>query len=651
MGRFKRKRDKPTAAETHDAQADEHDVPSVVSNQANDSQAPNDAETEYFGLLTEEEHEHFREAYSLLKSNFQDTDEYPEEALQDLLDKAKGKELKLACSQSLSRLMEILILKSTTRQKKEIFEAFSTHFPSLVQHRFASHCCEMLFLQTAPIVTEEMGRMTESGSEGEEKTMEHLFLLLLDEIADHIAYLMTDRYASHSLRLLLFILTGRPLEDPKTKSLIQGKSKDHKLGQDGPSNEAIHRSRAVPKSFKDAVGIIVDQTIAGIDEASLNILLGHPSGNPILQILLELSLSMHKRKKDQPEGASNNLLEKLLPGAPRSLEDQESEASAFMNRQIYSQLGSRVVEVILTNCPKDVFEALRKNFLNPRMPVLLRNDIAQYCVIKALNRYNKAELAEALGEILPVMPMLLEKARFNVIKALLERCESQDAAEAVDSVVTALVAACGGEGDGLVRRLSGLNNKEEDKNIPQEYRKNTFAIAAHGSNLVSAMLRMPGSPSKAVQESLLNMPAEALLELASLSMPAATILTTALETPSQIPGFHKTLLSAIMPHLISFVHSKTGYVVVNAIIAVPSKGKDRSIPFFVKEDIANQLTARREDIIMEFTGRDVWRTWRGVEWTKQRANWLRWAKAFDGPQGQIEGPKPWERAKKKPRRA
>ena len=107
-------------------------------------------EREFFGMLTDEEQEYFRSADEKLESNDFESDEDRGYFLQSVYTEAVGKELKLASSQSCSRLMERLILLSNTRQKKRLFEAFADHFVSLVTHRFASHCCEKLFIQSAP---------------------------------------------------------------------------------------------------------------------------------------------------------------------------------------------------------------------------------------------------------------------------------------------------------------------------------------------------------------------------------------------------------------------------------------------------------------------------------------------------------------------
>ena len=79
----------------------------------------------YYGILDEEEQEYFKRADSMLELNqFAD----PEERdlfLANVYKEANGKELKIANSQSCSRLMERLISLSTPGQLKALFQKFS----------------------------------------------------------------------------------------------------------------------------------------------------------------------------------------------------------------------------------------------------------------------------------------------------------------------------------------------------------------------------------------------------------------------------------------------------------------------------------------------------------------------------------------------
>ena len=82
----------------------------------------------FYGLLDEDEQEYFKRADSMLELNqFADADER-HLFLANVYKEASGKELKIANSQSCSRLMERLILLSTRGQLKNLFQKFSGQY-------------------------------------------------------------------------------------------------------------------------------------------------------------------------------------------------------------------------------------------------------------------------------------------------------------------------------------------------------------------------------------------------------------------------------------------------------------------------------------------------------------------------------------------
>ncbi|KZL63975.1 rRNA processing protein [Colletotrichum tofieldiae] len=620
----------------------------------------NGPEKEFFGMLADEEQEYFRRADELLELNQFPSPEERDVFLQNVYKEAQGKELKLASSQSLSRLMERLILLSNTKQKKQIFNAFAGHFLSLVQHRFASHCCEKLFLESAPVVTQELGGIVpepksydemevEEGAEPE-NTMENLFLMTLDEFEQHMGFLLTDRFGSHTLRVLLVVLSGRPLDDSATKSLLKSKKKEYisVQGATGASDELTHQLRAVPESFTLATKKIIQDAVAGMDFTALRVLAKHPTGNPLLQLLLELDISLnHKSDKTSAAASKDTLLYRLLPDAPASLSDDTSQAADFVNSMVYDQIGSRLLETLITNCPGKIFKALSHNFFGERIATYVRNDIASYPALRVLNRVSKDDLVEAVKKIIPAVPLLVTKARYNVLKTLFERCEARGAYEEKSALTRALTDALGSNPKDLVPKLCHLVEDESaEKEEFQQSPQNKTAVAAHGCHLVSTMLKTPGNPSKVAQKSLVAMPPNLLVKLATTAMASMTVLTTALASPAapQNEFFHKALVGALAPHVAELAQSQFGHNVVNAIIEVPSRGKDRSIPFHVKQTIISSLAEHERTLRDSWMGRSVWRTWKGDMWKTRRSDWVKWAKEVDGPAEETKL-KPWERRK------
>ncbi|KAF4332302.1 nucleolar 9 [Fusarium beomiforme] len=599
-----------------------------------DSQQNGLGEKEFFGMLAEEEQEYFRRADELLELNQFPSTEDRDIFLENIWKEAEGKELKLASSQSCSRLMERLIQLSNTTQMKHLFEAFGGHFLSLVQHRFASHCCEALFLRSAGVVSRELSgyvldtKGADVDMQKPETSMEDLFLATLDELEGALSYLITDRFASHTLRVLLLVLAGRSLEDASVRSLVKSKKKE-KISVAGGSatDEANQGLRAVPESFSMAAKKIIQDSTAGMDATALRVLARHPIGNPTLQLLLELDLTLNKGVQ-KAESEQPTLLFQLLPGAPKSLSDGSSEASEFINGMIYDQIGSRLIETLITHCPGKVFKALNQNIFLPRIEGYVRNDVSSYAAIRVLNRLSKEDLVQAVAKIAPTVPQLVAKSRLNVLKTLFERCNARGANDEIKKLNKGLKEGCGKTPADLVIFLCGLKDEEKKKKDVQQLSKNEYAIQSHGAQLLTTLLSIPG-PTKGVQESLLALEPATLLRLASTSMPTVTVLTTAFSISSSNPAFHKSIAGAILPHTHELAISQFGHNLINAIVEVPSKGKERSIPFHMKEAFMARLSDHEAELRDSWMGRSVWRNWKGDMWKTRRGDWKIWMREVD----------------------
>lgn len=92
---------------------------------------PHPGDMPFYGLLDEEEQEYFRSADEMLELNQFSSPEDRETFLNSVYKEAEGKELKMANSQSCSRLMERLIQMSSTAQLKNLFQKFSGQYVQL----------------------------------------------------------------------------------------------------------------------------------------------------------------------------------------------------------------------------------------------------------------------------------------------------------------------------------------------------------------------------------------------------------------------------------------------------------------------------------------------------------------------------------------
>jgi nucleolar protein 9 len=615
-----------------------------------------DTERPFYGMLEDEEQEYFRRADELLELNDFPKEEERSLFLENVYREADGKELKIACSQSCSRLMERLILLSSTEQKKKLFEKFAGNFAHLVQHRFASHCCETLFIQSAPVVTEELTADSKKKEEEEKEndvSMESLFLQTLDELEGKMTFLLTDRFASHTLRVLLVILSGRPLEKTSTRSLLQSKKKE-KISITGldtsPTELSLHK-RSVPSSFQFAVEKIISDTVATMDQSFIRILATHPTGNPTLQLLLELELTNPNTKK------GTNTSEKTIISAllPDNIEQEGSESGTFINGILYDAIGSRLLEAICTYAPGKLFKQLYRATFKDRIGALSRNEISSYPTIRVLNRLSKEDLEEAVKQIIPQLEGLVQRSRTTVIKTLFERC----AARGVDTtaLTTALTSGYGSDPSTLIMKMACIDDvssllsttlppspppsdSEPPKRLPPPFKPTSSQL--HGSLLAQTLLSLPGPPSELIQSTLLIVSPEVLLAL-SIYPTTTHILQSALApSPTNIPFRRKLINFLLFPPpspssiisspslstepILTLALSPTGSHVLDALLF--STTTPTSL-FSYTERIATTLSSASSESLLRdsFSGRIVWRNWALDLFKRRRGDWVNTVKA------------------------
>ncbi|KAF2707384.1 ARM repeat-containing protein [Pleomassaria siparia CBS 279.74] len=579
----------------------------------------------YFGMLDEDEQEYFKRADELLELNqFGDAEERSL-FLENVYREADGKELKIANSQSCSRLMERLILLSNPTQLKSLFQKFSGNFLSLVQHRFASHCCEALFIHAAPIVTQELSKPelanTPPSSDPDVVvvSMENLFIYALAELEGYLGFLMTDRFASHVLRVLLVVLAGKPLEKPNHKSVVQSKRKE-KIGVSGSekNKEWLLEDRAVPKSFLDALEKVINDSVSGLDTSYLRALAMHPTGNPTLQMLLQLELGQFGKSRAKDE---TSIIHRLLPDDPIS---EGTESASFINGLVYDPLGSRLLETIIENAPGKLFKTIHKEFFKERMGSLARNEIAGYVAAKILERLNKEDLEEAMRQMVDQIPGLVERNRTAILKTLIERC----AVRGVDTtpIKAQLETAYGGiNGFEVTRMLKLVETPSEDGKSEAKHIQ-SHPERVHGSLLAQAMMSVPGPLGNLIFDSFARLGTHLSVQVAR-DTTASRALQAALISPHASVIFRRKMIQQFYGHVGELALDPAGSRVVDSI------WQGTHGLAFIRERVAEELAENEASLRESYVGRAVWRNWQMDLYRRRRADWVKQSKWTAGNDG------------------
>ncbi len=450
--------------------------------------------------------------------------------------------------------------------------------------------------------------------------MENLFLLTLAELDEHMGYLMTDRFASHVLRVLIVIFSGSPLEK-QGKSAMQSKRKE-KVGVAGAEKtELVLEHRAIPKSFEEALMKVIDKSVSGLDSNYLRTLSTHPLGNPTLQMLLKMELVHFGKSRAKEE---KSIIHRLLPDDPIA---EGTESAAFINGLVYDPIGSRLLETIIENAPGKLFKTIYSEFFKERMGSLARNEIAGYVAGKILERLGKEDLADAMRQIVDQIPNLVERNRTAIIKTLIERCAVRD----VDTlpITKQLELAYSGPNGFEISRILKLSDPVPDDsktNGKTNGRPNQSPEKVHGSLLAQTMMIVDGPLGNLIFDSLASLSPELALNLAR-DPTASRTLQAALNCKHASVIFRRKMIQQFYGHVGELALDPSASRVIDAI------WEGTHGLAFIRERVAEELAENESALRESFVGRAVWRNWRMDLYKRKRADWVKQSRYTAGNDG------------------
>lgn len=572
-------------------------------------------EDEFHGLLDPQEQEYYANINNKIVANDFESEEDRILFIEAVHRETEGKELKVASSQSCSRYLEKIILLSTPFQLRGLFSKFLGNLTSLVRHRFGSHCCETLFLEAAKYVGQEKRSSKEDGEDGP-ASLEDLFLQAAEELKPNMVFLLTERFASHTIRVLFLVLSGLPLDDTSVKAMLASKKKENIDTPETANPQTSQFKRVVPKSFGPALSDLVNSAISSLDTTYLRALATHPLGNPVLQLLLRLELSDSNKNKSSEQ---SSLFSKLLPD--ESL-DEDSESAKFLSGLIYDPTGSHLVELLVQKLSGKNFKNLYKVVLKPKLESMAKNDIAGYVATRTLERLGKDDLKEAKSILLPVVQTLISRRRTGLIKVLIERSavrgvDLQDLADLIkaeyENSNSSFLSA--------VLNTKSLESQQDQPSTNTEQAQTRTSIIktdVHGSLLAQAMLQAKATRD-VVQDGLLSLTTEELMAFCR-DPPASRLIQASLSPSDLNASFRRQFVPRFSGHMVALSLELTSSYVADALYPATDG------LHFMKEKLAKELAASEMQLRESPFGRNVWKNWAMDLFRRRPGEWRGMAK-------------------------
>lgn len=570
----------------------------------------------FYGLLTEDEQEYYANVNNKISADDFESQEDRSAFIEAVYRESAGKEIKLASSQSCSRYLEKIIHLSSQSQLRALFQAFLQDLDYLVQHRFGSHCVETLFTRSATFV------QTKSQDSREDVTFEALFLEATKKLRDNIGFLLTERFASHTIRVLLLVLSGEPLADPSAKGMVASRKKESP-GTQKQSDETLSTRRKVPRTFSEALSDLTSAAVSVLDATYLRALATQPVGSPVLQVLLRLELT---RENESPE-QKHTILDRLCPD--RDFKD-DSDTGKWVSSLVYDSTGAHFVETLVNYLPGKLFKKMYKNLFRDRIGKLAKNEIASYVAMTIFKRVGKDDLKDAIDAILPELSGLVERNRLAVVRTLIEQSARRHVS--MMPLRKALTDAYGDEVSHVLPKMLQAERADTGPSQASNVSKDKHAPKANlqGSLLAQTMLET-ADLCEIVQEGLLALDTDNLINYSRETV-ASRVVQSALTSSQSQRSFLRNFVPRFYSSLGALAVDAAGSHVVDALWTATTTANAH----FMKEKIA-AILLKHESLLREsMYGRNVWRNWSMDLFSRRPQEWQAIAKASAGDTSAAE---------------
>ena len=493
---------------------------------------------------------------------------------------------------------------------------------NLIQHRFASHCCETLLTRAALFLRHDIRGDIDPQSPSSEQlsTLESHVRSVAETIEPHFGHLISNQFASHIIRLLLLILAGKPLSSNPRKT------PPHEAeAQKTEPRKAQSRNVPVTLAFSSVLDRLMSIALNALDMESMRVLATEPHANPVIQILL--SLEFEKAPTDSGS-RSFPLFRRLFPD-DSFLEDTDS--AHFVHHLLFDVSGSRLLEVIMSQAPGKLFKQIYRTVFQDHLARLARNELAVFVIVKILQRLSGHDLELATEQLCPQLEELFQKSRHVVVKTLVEQVRLRQLG--VQRVAESLRQSANGDHSKFLIRLGMETTEDPDKHpelpTPSLQQRKEEVGKTHSAILAQTLLAEPDECRQVVNEALLTLEAAELL-INTKSKTSSRIIQSALTCKAQDIAFKRPFTLKLIEIVMEMAGDPVASHVVDALWDGTSSLK------FVREQAAKKLLDNEHLLHQSVPGRAVWRNWKMDLFSRRRGEWLHGTTSTPATKSSIE---------------
>ncbi|KAG0044929.1 Nucleolar protein 9 [Gryganskiella cystojenkinii] len=588
-----------------------------------------------FGFIDPDVQQYFKGVEQTLDELNFDTAEDQQLFLENVYTEVQGKELVLATDHSCSLVLEKLLRASNDFQLRVFFDKLNGNFLKLFTHRFASHVCQTLITLCADSVEREV-RSNELKTKEELETVakedgvllsaEELILNMCRQTQEEFTALISDPFASHIIRVLLYVLAGRTVADDGTgKGNVRSKkSAKYNDANNSKTNAGTFRpTRLVPPSFKEMLRTITSTMMNGLSASIVRSLAVHQVANPVLQLLLEVLA------KDD-EAAKDELVDKLLMDITREEEPghKNDDRDAYVETLLRDQVGSHLLEKIVQVASPALFQKFYTSYFRGRLVKLSHHPIANY-VIQQFFTHAKTpvQLEMMVEEVLPAFEDFLKYGRPGVIRAVVEACRNVGACH--KEVIKGLCAAFHTNSTmdrkeflHVVLQMETYESLIERRETQEQEGITATKPKFHpqGAVILQLLLQFPEEHSKIVVDSYFAQKEE-LMYAWTMDPVGSHVIEAFLTSPTLNLKVKRKILKSFLGKYHQMALDRYGGHTVDKCWAVSD--------IEMKEKIATELLAHEQALSQSFHGKFILRNCKIDQFKRKKEEWVEREKGIE----------------------
>ncbi|GAA5804800.1 hypothetical protein HPULCUR_010308 [Helicostylum pulchrum] len=577
----------------------------------------------HFGEVDEELLGYFKNVEQTLDDPHFESGEDQRLFVENVYTEVDGNEFRLSTNYSCSLILEKLLKISDSFQLRVFMDKLSGKSVELFAHRFASHVCQTLLTLAADVVEREQLEGITSTSpgkdgEGELLSMEQLILGVCEDIKPHVGGLISQQFASHDIRILLYVLAGRRIDESGDikGTLRSKKSTQYKKENNDTftkSNLRLTSTRKVPDSFKAMFRTLTTELAINMSETEVRTLSVHKVANPVLQLLLEMQENDKEGQK-----AKNILIDRILWGIVTDIDSKEEnkDRDAWFETLIRDPVGSHLLEVIVKCAPDAIFRKIFKTYLKGKLEKFSMHPISNFVIQHLITNVRKTkQLDQVMSELGGSFEKLLKFGKYGVIRSLVDASIKMETAQkqVVDAIASALHMPEGSDRKEFINCCMRMWTIEQWNEASQDEKLDLYKFHLQGSLIVQGIMKMEPDVNAAVVNSFLSQKPETVQRWC-FSPAGSRAFESIVASPNVNAKMKKKIMRDLSGKYTALAKDKFGSHILDKCWVAAD--------IDTKEKIAAELVKHEHELASHYIGKSILWTCKIDQYKRRHDEWI-----------------------------